>query len=175
MPGQALFFILTNILGKKKFLVENFLSRSLHREEKQINVSTERLTKSYMYVYPHNSECHQVRGLWDRCVLSTAPAQAGLIPTGTGSVAASASFRLCSKPSTSMVCCFPTAAVFQLPAHSESCNQDSCEPPLLLAPAVPKPVGVPAAQMFISMQSSPLSLFCLVYKDLTLKQMTRNQ
>lgn len=99
----------------------------------------------------------------------------GSFPLAQGVCAASASFRLSSKPSTSMVCCFPTAAVFQLPAHSESCNQDSCEPPLLLAPAVPKPVGVPAAQMFISMQSSPLSLFCLVYKDLTLKQMTRNQ
>lgn len=79
----------------------------------------------------------------------------------------SSSFRVCFKLSTSMACCFPTAAVFQLPAHSERSNQDSCEPPLLLAPAVPKPVGVPAAQMFISAPSSSLSLFCLVYKDLT--------
>lgn len=40
-------------LGENKFLVENFLPCSVHHEEKQRNVFTKRLTKCYMYVYPH--------------------------------------------------------------------------------------------------------------------------
>lgn len=91
----------------------------------------------------------------------------GSFPLAEGVCETSGSFRVCFKLSASMACCFPTAVVFQLPVHSQRPNQGSCEPPLLLAPAVPKPVGVPAAQMFISAQSSSLSLFCLVYKDLT--------